>query len=233
MKPRFWQTWDSTAWLAVVTAVGVAVAAIGGIFAYQQWRNDKVLSLQERWGSGDMQARRSRLTDAFVCKGIPNLMHDPTEQRIKEVFLDAVLPSKGHDGIDYDGIDSDVPAYLDFFDDVRTCVDTGVCNPEVACKRFAPEAQWLNRVLGPFMERQRILFHQSDYGQNLERLALSCSGYVENQGVRPSYLSNPAERQIAKGIESELKPETKGFAHYQQAAACRRMRPPVERTISE
>jgi len=217
--------WSAEGWQAAFTLLGVLVASAGGFFAYGQWQNDKVLELQSRWGSDEMQTRRNRITDGFVCMGVPYVMLGMKEEELKQLRLQIVSPSK-----DYDGVAGDVAAYLDFFEDVRTCVDTRVCNAEVACKRFGPEAAWLSKVLGPYVERQRLLFREADYGTSFDGLKNSCKPWWKEIEAQPMSLSQDDKQRIAD-IHTELQPEEQGLAHYQRKAACDRMRPSTAPTV--
>ncbi len=75
LVPRTVNHWTAIGTMvgAFGSIVGAAALIIGGFIAYDQWRSDRLMQLQERWASPEMVQRRTRLVDAFVCKVAPDM----------------------------------------------------------------------------------------------------------------------------------------------------------------
>ncbi len=239
---RFWrgrhEHWDAfgSALQGIAALLALGGAAYAATITYQQWRSDRVLKFQEQWAAPDMVARRNRLVDALVCNvapqdpdritsqnplkfeasGIDGNISDFAYWKNANVHsIEIVSPSK-----DYVGLESDLPAYLDFFSSVSLCMKSGVCEPHETCTHFADKAQALQSMFGPFLERQRVLFWDSDYGDEFEEIGRQCARI-------PPAPRRPHDEKKMVSLREELAQEwmSKGRVRSQQIAACERMKP--------
>jgi hypothetical protein len=202
------------------------VAVFAGVATYNQWQNDKVLQLQERWTSPEMQARRERLVDAQLCKEFT------TNSSVVEDILNAIiLPSEG-----YSGVTTDLPAFQDFFEDAKMCLDTRVCDPVALCRRFSPIAEDIRYNFSTYIRRSRTLFNDQQFGNEFEALVDACKPFI--QDISPAELQdiNPDETSVT-GVASpsynepsydELRDEfldSNTPLYLEREAACARLRP--------
>lgn len=198
------------------------IAALGlGAIAFNQWRNDQVLQLQEQWTSSEMQARRDRIDDALLCKGTPDFLIGLENSAAQEpVYLRMVVPDAG-----YIGLTSDVSAYLDFFRDADTCNSTGVCDDRSVCRRFEDQAAALQEIFGPYIARQQLILRRRDYGVEFQNFLDRCRPDGRSKSAETAgWDLNPEERSRALAILGESDRSAPGTLYYEQTAACDRMK---------
>lgn len=204
-------SWNGQGWLVVVTIV---LAVLG----YWQWRYNNVLQLQARWASAEMLVRHERLFDALNCRFIPAYVEPDQDQRVDPVEHMAFSSS------DYIGIEADLTAYLEFFGEVEMCVDTSLCDPSVACRRFAPPAQALQFSYRPTLDQLRRVTGNSTFGREFERVGQLCQGYWDPPAPPVSRDRTRAEEDEVERVRDQLIGNS-GAADSRRDQACARMNP--------
>ena len=202
-------SWTGQGWLVVATIV---IALLG----YWQWRYSNVLELQKLWASPEMAARHQRLLDAHNCAYVP-AAYGSAPDRPANPELAMVEPSRT-----YEGIETDLPAYVEFFGEVEMCIKMGLCDRSMACERFGPQAVNLEGYYGQYLDRLRRLTQENSYSGQFTRVAEMC-GLDDQLRQQSSPAWNQEQRAEVDRLRQELK--TKGSMAARRDQACDRMDP--------
>ncbi|HTU09570.1 MAG TPA: hypothetical protein VMG08_01630 [Allosphingosinicella sp.] len=205
------RSWTGQAWFVVVTII---LALLG----YWQWRYNNVLQLQTRWASAEMLVRHERLNDALNCRFIPTYLQQDPRQPADPVEQMAFASNN------YIGIEPDLTAYIEFFAEVEMCIDTSLCDPTAACRRFAPAARALQSSYRPTLAQVRRVTGNYSFGGEFERVGRLCEGYWDPP-VRPERRGRTREENAEVERTQLQLIQNRGPAAFRRDQACERMTP--------
>lgn len=200
-------SWTGQEWLVVATLV---IAGLG----YWQWRYNNVLELQKLWASPEMMIRHQRLLDAQNCAYVPALLDNKSGAIAS---LKMVEPSEK-----YEGIERELPVYIEFFAEVESCIDVNLCDRVMACKRFGPQAVSLQQYYGEHLDRLRKTNIEDSYTSQFVRVAKLC-GYGNR--LRPQGSPEEAREQSVEINRMLNELRNKGPMVFRAEQACARMNP--------
>jgi len=147
--------------LAITGIVQAALLFVGAIIGYHQWQINNALELGKQWTSTEMQNRRDRILDANIGFDI----YKDTKQRL--IFVQKISAS-------------DVPPLLDFFDQVHSCIHSGLCNKHTACNMFSGEAEKFNGIFSRYLNIVKIKLSLRTWGGSFTRVVADCVGVKDD-----------------------------------------------------
>ncbi|MGA9580751.1 MAG: hypothetical protein WBR13_02135 [Allosphingosinicella sp.] len=245
-RPAWLIRQSAEGWVAIATLLQAAILAYAGWVAYDQWTSDKAMELQKKWTSPTMEALRSRVDDALLCKALfvqrstggasqeldmidPNSLS--ADQRY-EFYLKIIYPSDH-----YRGLIEDFSSFNDFYDSVNNCVESGVCNEKTSCLLFGQKAIDLARNFGPYFARQQAIFSDRAYGTDIGQMAERCAAQLDSNSRSRSWWpwsEDPEDKRLGEEaliaafrdeLRNELKAAEGNYITGQRQAACDRMTP--------
>ncbi len=133
----------------------------------------RALEMIERYGAAEMREARRALFEFWVSRPeiVAYLEAGPVSARAYGNFIRAAFAEQGA------GPDLNRALYRvsGFFDELHFCIESEVCDRDIALRYFCPAATRLDPLYAPVIEGLRLRSGYDAYGAGLSETARSCA----------------------------------------------------------